>query len=135
MVGNEFKLTPHNVLTKNETEFVSRFYESKDKNMITAAIIAGVSVEEIRSLRLDETYRLTMKMQAALYLRYKYKCSYRVACRIMDNGFSEKQLDTIVNVLLMPAFAIPEEKVLNEILYDRYSAEDMLAWYNKVRNS
>ncbi len=135
MVENEFKLTPHTILTKKETEFVSRFYETKDKNMVTAAIIAGVSVEELSSLRFDEDYRLTMKMQAALYVRYKYKCSYRVACRILDNSFSEKQLDTIVNVLLMPAFAIPEEKVLNEILYDRYSAEEMLAWYNEVRNN
>ena len=135
MVGNEFKLTPHKVLTDEETKFVSRFDEPKDKNMITAAIMAGVSVEEIRSLRLDENYRLTLKMQAALYLRYKYKCSYRVACRIMDNGFNEKQLDTVVNVLLMPAFAIPEERVLNEILYDRYSAEEMIAWYNNVRKN
>ena len=134
MVGNEFKLTPHNVLTEEEMEFISMFSELRDKNMIATALTSGVSIEELRTLGYDQEYLLTMKMRAALYVRYKYKCSYRVSCRIMDNGFSEKQLDTIVNVLLMPAFAIPEEKVLNEILYERYSAEAMLDWYNKVRS-
>ena len=135
MAGNEFKLTPHNVLTKEETAFVSMFSEARDKNMIATALTSGVSIEELKSLGYALEYTLTTKMRAALYVRYKYKCSYRVACRILDNGFNEKQLDTIVNVLLMPAFAVPEEKVLNEILYERYSAEEMLAWYNKVRNN
>ena len=135
MVVNEFKLIPHNVLTEEETAFVSMFSEARDKNMIATALTSGVSIEELKSLGYALEYTLTIKMRAALYVRYKYKCSYRVVCRILDNGFNEKQLDAIVNVLLMPVFAVPEEKVLNEILFDRYSAEEMLAWYNKVRSN
>ena len=135
MVGNEFKLNTHHILTDEETAFVARFSKAGDANKIATAITSGISIEELKSLCIDREFCLTQKMKAALYVRYKYKCSYRVCCRIMDNGFNEKQLDTVVNVLLMPAFAIPEERVLNEILYDRYSAEEMIAWYNNVRKN
>ena len=108
MVVNEFKLIPHNVLTEEETAFVSMFSEARDKNMIATALTSGVSIEELKSLGYALEYTLTIKMRAALYVRYKYKCSYRVVCRILDNGFNEKQLDAIVNVLLMPVFAVPE---------------------------
>ncbi len=135
MVGNEFKLNPHNILTDEETAFVAMFSKAGDANTIATAITSGISIEELKSLCIDREFCLTQKMKAALYVRYKYKCSYRACCRIMDNGFNDNQLDAIVNVLLMPAFAIPEERVLNEILYEKYSAEDMIAWYNKVRNN
>jgi hypothetical protein len=51
----------------------------------------------------------------------------------MEQNFDDSQLDTVMSVLLLPTFCIPEEKLLDEILFDTNSMEDMVEWLNKNR--
>lgn len=135
MLKNKVELKPHSVLTDKETKFISRFSNDSDRNLLVVAISEGITLDELEMLGIDREDFLSMKKKAALFVRYRYKASFRAACKIIDQSFNEKQLDTIVNVLLMPAFGIPEEKVIEEILYDKYSVEEMLTWFNNARNA
>lgn len=135
MVKNKLELKPHDVLTDKEIKFISRFSNDSDRNLLVVAISEGITLDELEMLGIDREDFLSMKKKAALFVRYRYKASFRAACKIIDQSFNERQLDTITNVLLMPAFGIPEEKVIEEILYDKYSAEEMIAWFNNVRSA
>ncbi len=133
MSNKDFKLKPHFMTTDKEREFITRFDDMRNKNTLAIAFTEGVSLEEMETLGIGNDGELTRKMEAALFARYQYKCSHEIAKRIMEQSFDDRQLDTIMSVLLLPTFCIPEEKLLDEILYDVNSMEEMVEWLNKNR--
>ena len=131
MNKKDFKLKPHSGLTRTEVEFLTKFTDPRDKNVLALAFTAGVTEEEMEALGIDQSTELSRKEEAALFARYQYKCSHSVAQRIMDEHFDDTQLDTIMSVLLLPTFGMAEDKLLNEVLFAHNSMDDMLEWFNK----
>ncbi len=132
-MAKEFKIKPHIVPTDDELKFMWNFSDPSDRNILALTFTEGVSLEEVESLGIGKEKVLSIKERAALFSRYQYKWSYEVAKRIMEQSFNEEQLDALMSVILLPAFCIPEEKLLNEILYDKYNREYMVNWLSKNR--
>ncbi|MBR6689198.1 MAG: hypothetical protein IKL68_04200 [Clostridia bacterium] len=132
-MAKEFEIKPHTVPTDAELQFIWNFSDSSDRNILARAFTEGVSLEEVETLGIGKEKVLSIRERVALFSRYQYKWSYKVARRIMEQSFDEEQLDVIANVILLPAFCISEEKLLNEILYDKYNKEYMVNWLRKNR--
>ncbi len=132
-MAKEFKIKPHVVPTDSELQFIWKFSDPSDRNTLAHAFIEGVSVEEIEELGVGKENTLSIKEKATLFSRYQYKWSHEVAKRLMEQNFTEEQLDTLMSVILLPAFCIPEEKLLDEILYDKYDREYMVSWLSENR--
>ena len=133
MSKETFKLKPHPMTTDKEVAFLRRFEDMREKNVLAMAFTDGVTIEEMEALGIGKAGELTRKAEAALFARYQYHCSHEIAKRIMEQNFDDSQLDTVMSVLLLPTFCIPEEKLLDEILFDTNSMEDMVEWLNKNR--
>ena len=133
MSKETFKLKPHLMPTEKEHVFLARFEDMREKNVLATAFVDGVTIEEMEALGIKKDGDLTRKAEAALFARYQYHCSHEIAKRIMEQNFDDSQLDTVMSVLLLPTFCIPEEKLLDEILFDTNSMEDMVEWLNKNR--
>ncbi|MBR6688828.1 MAG: hypothetical protein IKL68_02300 [Clostridia bacterium] len=133
-MSTTFKLKPHPMTSEKEVAFLRRFEDMREKNVLAMAFTdGGVTVEEMEALGIGKNGELSRKDEAALFARYQYKCSHEIAKRIMEQNFDDNQLDTVMSVLLLPTFCIPEEKLLDEILYDTNSMEEMVEWLNKNR--
>lgn len=122
-----------NFVSTRERKKAEKFifcFNDKERAILMHSFSCGVTVDEMKDLGIAPGIKFSRRLEAALFARRIYNWPHEIAKRIVTETFLDDQVDVIMSLLLLPIHGFSSEKILNEILYAKFSAEEMVEWLN-----